>query len=452
MAVRLVFEQARRKRPSIIIIDEADALLRKRSGRESDAERRMKTELLNQLGGGGSISVELDSDCYHHVPGRNMNADGGKRHHGNNNSSSSGEESSDNGYYVNGNITQQSHRNNNNNNNEGVFVVAATNVPWELDVAALRRFEKRINVQLPDTAARQDLFSVHTLLAERRLQNMMFNQSSLEIQEGKEEKEVEEEDKDGLHLYCGMECPRPPPRFPRWKEKKGEGEESEEEREELEGKERIQEFSPGIKNNNNLNQNMVLAKVTASEAQLLSERSQGYSGSDIAAVVKEALRAPVLRRISGQNPQLPPPPTTTATTTTTTATTTTPCDLSRSGNEREEGNIREEKKRTMIMADREVATMEDFTRALRMHRPTINRNMARIYRRFDARFGSCLNNDDAMGEGKEEEELLLEKRRRKKGKEKGKKRKDETAVGGAQKAEEEDEDEDVAEMYRSMYM
>jgi len=43
---------------------------------------------------------------------------------------------------------------------DGVLVLGASNVPWELDAAIRRRFEKRIYIPLPDLHARTAMFKI----------------------------------------------------------------------------------------------------------------------------------------------------------------------------------------------------------------------------------------------------------------------------------------------------
>jgi katanin p60 ATPase-containing subunit A1 len=102
--VRVLFEMARYYAPSTIFIDEIDALASARgSGSEHEASRRVKTELLVQMDGMAS-SVGGGSDG-----------------------------------------TPQ------------VVVLAASNLPWELDEAFRRRLEKRIYIPLPSSSDRQAL-------------------------------------------------------------------------------------------------------------------------------------------------------------------------------------------------------------------------------------------------------------------------------------------------------
>ncbi|XP_057261695.1 katanin p60 ATPase-containing subunit A-like 2 isoform X3 [Pezoporus wallicus] len=95
--VRVLFELARYHAPSTIFLDELESVMSQRgtaSGGEHEGSRRMKTELLVQMDG-----LARSDDL--------------------------------------------------------VFVLAASNLPWELDSAMLRRLEKRILVDLPSKEARQ---------------------------------------------------------------------------------------------------------------------------------------------------------------------------------------------------------------------------------------------------------------------------------------------------------
>ncbi|XP_058731276.1 uncharacterized protein LOC131603046 [Vicia villosa] len=97
--VKVLFELARHHAPATIFLDEIDAIISQRgeARSEHEASRRLKTELLIQMDG----------------------------------------------------LTRT---------DELVFVLAATNLPWELDAAMLRRLEKRILVPLPEPEARRSMF------------------------------------------------------------------------------------------------------------------------------------------------------------------------------------------------------------------------------------------------------------------------------------------------------
>ena len=100
--VRNLFEMARESPGgrAIIFIDEVDSLCGSRSEGESDSARRVKTEFLVQMDGVGKTEGQ-------------------------------------------------------------VLVLGATNVPWELDAAIRRRFEKRVYIPLPEPEARAFMCKLH---------------------------------------------------------------------------------------------------------------------------------------------------------------------------------------------------------------------------------------------------------------------------------------------------
>ncbi|KAL1405921.1 Vacuolar protein sorting-associated protein 4 [Vanrija albida] len=98
--VKQLFTMARESKPAIIFIDEIDSLTGTRGEGESEASRRIKTEFLVQINGVG-------------------------------------------------------------NDDTGVLVLGATNIPWQLDPAIKRRFEKRIYIPLPELEARRRMFELN---------------------------------------------------------------------------------------------------------------------------------------------------------------------------------------------------------------------------------------------------------------------------------------------------
>ncbi|GAG76164.1 unnamed protein product, partial [marine sediment metagenome] len=99
--VQSLFHLAREKQPSIVFIDEVDALAGARGG-EHDAMRRVKTELLTSID--GLSSSETDR----------------------------------------------------------IVTVGATNIPDSIDAAFRRRFERRIYIPLPDEPAREAIFEFNS--------------------------------------------------------------------------------------------------------------------------------------------------------------------------------------------------------------------------------------------------------------------------------------------------
>jgi len=108
-----LFDLAEHHAPSTIFIDEIDSIMGQRESGEHEASRRMKTEILIQMDG---LAKRKNSE---------------------------------------------------------VFVLAASNLPWELDLAMLRRLDKRILVPLP--AAEGRLVIMNKALDERMDPNLDLN-------------------------------------------------------------------------------------------------------------------------------------------------------------------------------------------------------------------------------------------------------------------------------------
>ena len=99
--VKALFESARAAKPAVIFLDEIDSVCSQRGGgNDSESSNRVKTEFLVQMQGVGS-------------------------------------------------------------QNDQVLFLGATNLPWNIDEAMRRRFQKRIYIALPDTFARTTMFKIH---------------------------------------------------------------------------------------------------------------------------------------------------------------------------------------------------------------------------------------------------------------------------------------------------
>ena len=110
--VRILFEMARFYAPSTIFIDEVDSIGQKRGEGDNEASRKVMAEMLVQMDG---VSGKLDQE--------DISIEELKK-----------------------NI---------------VMVMGATNLPWDLDDALRRRFEKRVYIPLPNSVGRSEMFRIN---------------------------------------------------------------------------------------------------------------------------------------------------------------------------------------------------------------------------------------------------------------------------------------------------
>ena len=110
--VRILFEMARFYAPSTIFIDEVDSIGQKRGDGDNEASRKVMAEMLVQMDG---VSGKLDQE--------ELSIEDLKK-----------------------NI---------------VMVLGATNLPWDLDEALRRRFEKRVYIPLPNSVGRREMFNIN---------------------------------------------------------------------------------------------------------------------------------------------------------------------------------------------------------------------------------------------------------------------------------------------------
>jgi SpoVK/Ycf46/Vps4 family AAA+-type ATPase len=99
--ISMLFEKARKNQPSIIFMDEFDAIMVTRDSGVHEATRRVISQLLMEIEG---FSTKKD---------------------------------------------------------EKVILIGATNRPWDLDDAMISRFQRKIYVPLPDIEARKQIFEIH---------------------------------------------------------------------------------------------------------------------------------------------------------------------------------------------------------------------------------------------------------------------------------------------------